>query len=338
MSGALKRPAHGELVEPSLRRALPEQPGLVGRLRRAVFSNVTVLICAGFIVVLTVLAVGVSLLPLADPTSQSALFRLKPPSAEHILGTDRLGRDILSRVLWAARLSLSVGVGVVIVSGALGTVLGVIAGYARGWPSELVLRLTDIFLAFPPLILAMVTVTVLGNNLFTVVLAISVGIVPRFARVTRGTILSIRERDYVEAARAVGASTPRIIWSHVLLNAVDPLIVLCTLLIPGAILTEALLSFLGLGIAEPNPTWGNMINSGQIVIREAPWLTFFPAMAIVFTVLAFNLLGDAIRDALDPSIREASTGSLDASLPIAARQRVVPPPARTRDPSAAGFT
>jgi peptide/nickel transport system permease protein len=179
------------------------------------------------------------------------------------------------------------------------------------------LRLTDILLAFPPLILAMVTVTVLGNNLFTVVLAISVGVIPRFARVARGTILSIREREYVEAARALGASPPRIIWSHVLLNAVDPLIVLCTLLIPTAILTEALLSFLGLGITEPQPTWGNMINSGQIVLREAPWLTLFPGAAIVLTVLAFNLLGDAIRDALDPAVREAGgvqAVAVDASL------------------------
>jgi len=130
----------------------------------------------------------------------------------------------------------------------------------------------------------------------------------------------------VEAARALGASAPRIIWSHVLLNAVDPLIVLCTLLIPGAILTEALLSFLGLGIAEPNPTWGNMINSGQIVLREAPWLTLFPSAAIVFTVLAFNLLGDAIRDALDPSIREGGgppAPLLDASLPVAQAPRVI---------------
>jgi peptide/nickel transport system permease protein len=293
---------------------------LVERIRRAIFGNVPVLVCAAFIVVLAVLAAGVAALPLPDPTSQSALGRLKPPSADHLLGTDRLGRDILSRVLWGARLSLSVGVGVVIVSGVLGTVLGVIAGYSRGWPSELVLCLTDILLAFPPLILAMVTVTVLGNNLFTVVLAISVGTVPRFARVTRGAILSIREREYVEAARALGASPPRIIGSHVMLNAVDPLIVLCTLLIPTAILTEALLSFLGLGIAEPNPTWGNMINSGQIVLREAPWLTFFPGLAIVLTVLAFNLLGDALRDALDPSLREVRNGSVDASLPQAERR------------------
>lgn len=258
-----------------------------------------------FVGALTLLAIFVNVLPLPDPTGQSVIFRLKPPSADHVFGTDRLGRDILSRVLWGARLSLIVGIGVVLLSGIVGTFLGVIAGYFVGWPSELVMRITDIFLAFPPLILAMVTVTVLGNSLFTVVLAISVGLIPRFVRVTRGTILSIRERDYVEAARSVGASSGRIIVNHVLLNAIDPLIVLCTLLIPTAILTEALLSFLGLGITEPNPTWGNMINSGQIVLREAPWLTFVPGAAIVLTVLAFNLVGDAIRDALDPAVREA---------------------------------
>ncbi len=277
------------------------------------------MLCAFFVVILALLALAVPVLPLPDPTGQSVIFRLKPPSFEHLFGTDRLGRDILSRVLWGARLALLVGVGVVAFSGLLGTVLGVVAGYFRSWPSVLILRLTDIFLAFPPLILAMVTVTVLGNNLLTVVLAISIGIVPRFVRLTRGTILSIRERDYVDAARATGASAPRIIWSHVLLNAVDPLIVLCTLLIPTAILTEALLSFLGLGITEPTPTWGNMINSGQIVLREAPWLTFFPGAAIVLTVLAFNLLGDAIRDALDPAVRDEG-----------ARPRTLPSPDTSR--------
>src|SRR5205823_9829516 len=191
------------------------------------------------------------------------------------------------------------------------------AGYFRGWPSVLVMRITDVLLAFPALILAMVTVTILGSNLLTVVLAISVGVIPRFTRFTRGTILAIRERDYVEAARAVGGSAPRVIWNHVLLNAVDPLIVLCTLQIPTAILTEALLSFLGLGVTEPTPTWGNMINSGQIVLREAPWVPFVPGAAIVFTVLAFNLVGDAIRNALDPSIREGGTvptPTVDATL------------------------
>jgi peptide/nickel transport system permease protein len=290
-----------------------------------VTSNGLITACVVFIAIITLLAIFVPLLPLADPTSQSVLFRLKPPSAEHVFGTDRLGRDILSRVLWGARISLLVGVGVVALSGALGTLFGVIAGYFKGWPSEIIMRLTDILLAFPALILAMVTVTILGNSLWTVVLAISVGVIPRFTRFTRGTILSIRERDYVEAARAVGAASPRVIWHHVLLNAVDPLIVLCTLQIPTAILTEALLSFLGLGVTEPTPTWGNMINSGQIVLREAPWLTFFPAVAIVLTVLAFNLVGDAIRDALDPAIREAHVSSkvageasLPASTPVAA--------------------
>ena len=278
-----------------------------GRVRRALFGGGPVLVCVVFIVLITLLAAFVSLLPLPDPAAQSAIARLKPPSAEHWFGTDRLGRDILSRVLWGARVSLLVGVGVVAFSAVLGTLFGAVAGYVRGWPSGLIMRLTDIFLAFPPLILAMVTVTVLGNNLLTVVLAISVGLIPRFTRITRGTILTIRERDYVDAARALGASHRRIIFAYVLLNAVDPLIVLCTLLIPTAILTEALLSFLGLGITEPTPTWGNMINSGQIVIREAPWLTFFPGAAVVLTVLAFNLVGDAIRDALDPAVQE-STG------------------------------
>ena len=288
-------------------RAAPEprrrrDTSLVGRIRPAIVGQPPILLSCVFVVLLGVLALGVGWLPLPDPTDQSVLARLKPPSAEHLFGTDRLGRDVLSRVLWAARLSLVVGVGVVFVSGLLGTLVGVLAGYFRGWPSAVLLRLTDILLAFPPLILAMVTVTVLGNTVLTVVLAISIGLVPRFARVARATILSIREREYVEAARALGAPVQGIIVQHVLLNAIDPLIVLCTLQIPAAILTEALLSFLGLGITEPNPTWGNMINGGQLVLREATWVVFFPSAAIVLTVLSFNLLGDAIRDALDPNV------------------------------------
>ena len=284
---------------------------LVRRIGPAIVRRPPILLSAVFIVLITALALGVGWLPLSDPSQQSVLARLKAPSAEHLFGTDRLGRDILARVLWGARLSLLVGVGVVAISGLAGTFIGIVAGYFRGWPSTLLLRLTDIFLAFPPLILAMVTVTVLGNTVLTVVLAISVGLVPRFARVARGTILAIREREYVEAARALGASTPSLIVRHVLLNAIDPLIVLCTLLVPAAILTEALLSFLGLGITEPNPTWGNMINGGQLVLREASWVVAFPSTAIILTVLSFNLLGDAIRDALDPNVQ--ASGSIGPS-------------------------
>jgi peptide/nickel transport system permease protein len=286
------------VAEPRRRR----DTSMVGRLGPAIVGQPPILLSCVFVVALALLALGVGWLPLPDPTDQSVLARLKPPSAEHLFGTDRLGRDVLSRVLWAARLSLVVGVGVVFVSGLLGTFVGVVAGYFRGWPSAVLLRLTDILLAFPPLILAMVTVTVLGNTVLTVVLAISIGLIPRFARVARATILSIREREYVEAARALGTPVPQLIVRHVLLNAIDPLIVLCTLQIPAAILTEALLSFLGLGITEPNPTWGNMINGGQLVLREATWVVFFPSAAIVLTVLSFNLLGDAIRDALDPNV------------------------------------
>ena len=284
----------------------PARPAVTaaGRGGRAVLRQPPILASALFIAIITLAAVAVPLLPVRDPTEQSVVRRLKPPSAESVFGTDRLGRDILSRVLWGARMSLIVGVGVVAISALIGTVVGLASGYFRGLGSDLLLRLVDILLAFPPLILAMVMVTVLGPSVQTVVVAISMGVIPRFARVARATILAIREREYVLASRAVGASTPRIMLRHVLLNAVDPLIVLTTLLVPTAILTEAMLSFLGLGITEPTPTWGNMINNGRLVLREAPWLTLFPSAAIVLTVIAFNLLGDALRDALDPTTRE----------------------------------
>jgi peptide/nickel transport system permease protein len=278
--------------------------GLLDRVGRAVLRRPPILVSALFIISITLAAATVPLLPVPSPTEQSVVRRLKPPSTESVFGTDRLGRDILSRVLWGAQMSLIVGVGVVAISALFGTVIGLVSGYFRGFGSDILLRLVDILLAFPPLILAMVMVTVLGPSVQTVVVAISMGVIPRFARVARATILSIREREYVLASRAVGASTPRIMLRHVLLNAVDPLIVLTTLLVPTAILTEAMLSFLGLGITEPTPTWGNMINNGRLVLREAPWLTLFPSAAIVLTVIAFNLLGDAIRDALDPTIRQ----------------------------------
>jgi peptide/nickel transport system permease protein len=292
---------------PAPARPTSAAAGMVRRLSGAVLGRPVILASALFIVAITLAAVVVPILPLRDPAEQSVIRRLKPPDGESVFGTDRLGRDILSRVLWGAQVSLIVGVGVVAVSALFGTVVGLVSGYFRGPVSDVLLRLVDILLAFPPLILAMVMVTVLGSSIVTVVIAISLGVIPRFARVARATILAIRERDFVLASRALGASTPRIMLRHVLLNAVDPLIVLTTLLVPTAILTEAMLSFLGLGITEPTPTWGNMINNGRLVLREAPWLTIFPSAAIVLTVIAFNLLGDAVRDALDPTTREERT-------------------------------
>ena len=292
------------LASAARERTVPVGVGLGERLTRAVLLKPLILTSALFILLVTVAALAAPVLPLPDPTEQSVIRRLKPPTSENVFGTDRLGRDIFSRVIWGGRLSLIVGVGVVAMSVLFGTGIGLVAGYFRGLVSDVLMRLVDILLAFPPLILAMVMVTVLGSSLQTVVLAISIGVIPRFARVARATILSIRERDYVLASRALGASTTRIMLRHVLLNAIDPLIVLATLLVPAAILTEAMLSFLGLGITEPTPTWGNMINNGRLVLREAPWLTIFPSGAIVLTVIGFNLVGDAIRDALDPTTNE----------------------------------
>jgi peptide/nickel transport system permease protein len=257
-----------------------------------------------FILLVVALALLAPALPLKSPTGQSVVRRLRAPSAEHLLGTDRLGRDVLSRVVWGTRASIAVGAAVVVISALAGTVIGLASGYFRGPGSDALVRAVDVLQAFPALILALAIVTALGPGLGTVIGGISIGYVPQFARVTRAAALAIREREYVEAARAAGASSWRVLARHVLPNGVDPVIVLCTLLVPLAILTEAMLSFLGLGITEPIPTWGNMIDNGRLVLREAPWLTGFPSAALVLTVIAFNLVGDAIRDTLDPRVQD----------------------------------
>jgi len=267
-----------------------------------------VLLSALFIVSTVAVALVAPALPVKSPTAQSVIRRLTAPSVEHALGTDRLGRDVLSRVVWGARVSLAVGAAVVAISALAGTAVGLTSGYFRGLASDLLVRGIDVLQAFPALILALAIVTALGPGLATVIAGISLGYVPQFARVTRAAALAVREREYVEAARAAGAGPIRVLLRHVLPNGIDPVIVLCTLLIPAAILTESMLSFLGLGITEPTPTWGNMIDNGRLVLREAPWLTVFPSIALVLTVIAFNLVGDAIRDALDPHVQEMWVG------------------------------
>ena len=290
-------------ADPRAPRAAPA-PCPWARVARVLPRRVPALASGLFILLTVGAAVTASFLPLPSPTAQSVVRRLHPPSADNVLGTDRLGRDILSRIVWGTQVSMAVGAAVVAVSALIGTVVGLISGYFRGAASDFLVRVVDVLQAFPALILAMAIVTALGPGLPNVVWGISIGFVPQFARVVRAATLAVREREYVEAARAAGASTPRILLRHVLVNGVDPVIVLCTLLIPSAILTEAMLSFLGLGITEPTPTWGNIINNGRLVLREAPWLTAFPSVAIVLTVIAFNLVGDAIRDALDPRIQD----------------------------------
>ena len=275
--------------------------------------RVPVLLSALFILITVAVALVAPVLPVKSPTTQSVIRRLKAPSVEHALGTDRLGRDVLSRVVWGARVSLAVGAAVVAISALAGTAVGLTSGYFRGLASDLLVRGIDVLQAFPALILALAIVTALGPGLATVIAGISLGYVPQFARVTRAAALAVREREYVEAARAAGAGPVRVLLRHVLPNGVDPVIVLCTLLVPAAILTESMLSFLGLGITEPTPTWGNMIDNGRLVLREAPWLTVFPSIALVLTVIAFNLVGDAIRDALDPHVQEMWVGGADGA-------------------------
>jgi peptide/nickel transport system permease protein len=235
-----------------------------------------------------------------DPAAQELALRLEGPTGAHWFGLDELGRDILSRVLAGARISLLVGIVVVGVSSAIGIMLGSIAGYFGGRVDEAISRLVDILLAFPGLLLAIALVAVLGPNLTNVVLALSLIGWVGYARLVRGQVLRARELEFVQAARALGASTPRILLRHVIPTTLPAVTVQATLGMGGAILAEAALSFLGLGVQPPTPSWGTMLNYGRGHLLDAPHLTVFPGLAIAILVLGFNFLGDGLRDAIDP--------------------------------------
>jgi peptide/nickel transport system permease protein len=247
-------------------------------------------------------AIFAPLLAPADPLKQVLSTRLKPPTAAHWLGTDQLGRDMLSRLLFGARISLLIGVVVVGLAGSLGTVVGLVAGYAGGWLDESLMRLTDVFFAFPALILAMAISGAIGPSLTNAMIAIAVVSWPVYARLVRAQVLTLREREYVEAARSLGASSARIIWQHILPNTLAPLLVQASFDLGGAILAAAGLSFIGFGTQPPTPEWGVMISEGRNYIATQPWLSLFPGLAILFTVAAFNLIGDGLRDAFDPRL------------------------------------
>lgn len=235
-----------------------------------------------------------------NPARMSFGHFLEPPSPRHLLGTDEAGRDIFSRVVYGARVSITVGVLSVALGAAIGVTLGLFAGYYRGSLDSLVVWFVDVLLAFPGILLALLIAAALGAGLRPIIIAIGVFAVPTFARLTRGSALSARQREYVEAARAAGASDPHILIKHILLNSFGPILVYATLFIGRAILTEASLSFLGIGVPPPTPAWGSMVSAGQNYMRGAPHVVLFPGIAIVITVLAFNVVGDAVRDALDP--------------------------------------
>jgi peptide/nickel transport system permease protein len=282
--------------------AVPAAPARARRRPAWLRSPLTV----GGLVLITLFALAAVSAPLlapANPLKQVLATRLKPPSAEHWLGTDQLGRDVLSRIIFGARISLLVGVVVVVGAGSVGTFTGLVAGYGGGWLDEILMRLTDIFFAFPALILAMAISGALGPSLTNAMIAIAAVSWPVYARLVRSQVLSLREREYVEAARSLGASTPRIIWQHILPNTLAPLLVQASFDLGGAILAAAGLSFIGFGTQPPTPEWGVMISEGRNYIATQPWLSLFPGLAILFTVAAFNLIGDGLRDAFDPRLR-----------------------------------
>jgi peptide/nickel transport system permease protein len=238
-----------------------------------------------------------------DPLAQSIPESLSPPSAKHLLGTDKLGRDMFSRMLYGARISLTVGLAVVALAGGLGTFVGLLAGYLGRWADELLMRVTDIFFAFPSLILAMAIAGALGPSLRNALIAVAVVSWPIYARLIRGQVLALREREFIQAARSIGVSNRQIILRHLLPNTLAPLLVQASFDMGTTILSVAGLSFIGFGAQPPTPEWGVMISEGRNYITTQWWLTGGPAIGILLLVAAFNLVGDGLRDILDPQLR-----------------------------------
>jgi peptide/nickel transport system permease protein len=299
----MERSTHGS----ALAELVPEPPHAPRRnIRRAwtqLRRNRAALVGLAVIVLLVVAAALAPRMAPYNPYAVALETRLQPPDGTHLLGTDELGRDILSRLIFGARVSLWVGVVTVALSGVIGVSGGLVAGYLGGYWDVVIMRLVDVFLAFPVIILAIAIVAVRGPGLTNVLIALALVYWTTYARVVRGVVLSLRDEEYTWAARTLGASTTRILVRHLLPNTVAPIVVLASLGMGNAILSEAALSFLGFGIQPPEASWGSMLNSGMQFLRDASFLSTWPGLAIFVTVLGFNLLGDGLRDALDPRLR-----------------------------------
>jgi peptide/nickel transport system permease protein len=270
------------------------------RLRREIRGNRMATLGVVYLVFIVLVAVvGPSLV--GDPRSQNLIQRLQPPSLEHPLGTDQYGRDVLTRMVHGARVSLFVGLAGALGGVVLGTLVGLVTGYWAGsWIDQLGMRIVDIMYAFPGILLAILIAAILGASMVNLIIALSIWGIPTLSRIVRGVVLSLREQEYVLAARAVGASAGRIMARHLVVNAVGPIIVYATLSVASAILTAAGLGFLGLGVPPPTPEWGAMLSEARDFVFRAPYLSYFPGAAIFLTVLAVNFVGDALRDAFDP--------------------------------------
>lgn len=254
-----------------------------------------------FLAIITMAAILAPVFAPFDPAEITGEFSA-PPSLQHLLGTDQVGRDVLSRVIYAARVSLAVGIGAVAISAIIGTVLGLISGYFGGMIDGIVMRITDMFMSFPYILFILVVASIVGPGLTNIILILGVLGWPGIARLVRGNVLAIKQSDYVKASIALGYSTPRILFKHILPNTVAPILIYATSGVAGAILDEAALSFLGLGVQPPDASWGNMLSNAQSIsiLTDQPWLWIPPGILILLTVLAINYIGDALRDALDP--------------------------------------
>ena len=253
--------------------------------------------------VLVVCAAGAPWLAPSDPAKQSLIEKRAKPGGKYLLGADEFGRDILSRVIYGSRVALAVGLFSVAIALGFGLVLGCLAGFAGGWVDAVVMRATEVLLAFPYLLLAIAVVSALGTGVLNTTIAVGVWGTPAVIRIVRGAVLGARESEYVRAAWALGASTPRVLVRHVLRNILPTVVVYSTLFMANAILVEAALSFLGLGVQPPTPSWGLMVSTGRDLLLIAPHVATIPGLAIMVAVLGFNLLGDGLRDALDPRLR-----------------------------------
>ena len=273
------------------------------RMWKAFRRNKTATVGGIMAVLIVLVAIFAPLLSPYDPLEQDSLARLSGSTAEHWLGTDDFGRDVLSRIVWGSRVSLIIGFFSVMIGMIVGTGMGMVAGYYGGKVETMIMRTVDVLMCFPDLILAIAVTAVLGSNLVNLIITIAIVMIPRFARLSHGQLLKMKESEYVVAAQAIGAKVPRIIVRHIFPNIFGELLVAGTLWVGVAIRLEANLAFIGLGVQPPTPTWGNMIREGVDVLINAPGISIFSGLSILITILAFNTLGDGIRDMIDPRLR-----------------------------------
>ena len=283
-----------------LAQTLSREPDRLARAWRQARRRPASVLGAVIVLLFMVAAIAAPWIAGADPMQTDWKLIRKAPNLAHPFGTDDLGRDTFARVVWGSRISMQAGVFSILLAMAIGVPVGLVAGYYRGALDQIIMRLTDAWLAFPFLILAIGLVTILGPSLTNATLAIGLGATPTYIRLTRGLVLATKEEEYVHGARALGAGDLRVMARHILPNVASAILVQATVAIPTAVIAEAVLSFLGLGVQPPAPSWGTMLNAAQQFLEQAPWMAYWPGLAIFLLALAFNLAGDGLRDVLDP--------------------------------------